>query len=83
MSIYVFSGNDNYLLEMEKNILVKKYMIDDFNISSYNFLDSNPLEILSEVTTVSLFGEKRMVVITNPELLKNTYKNIFYLKRLI
>jgi DNA polymerase-3 subunit delta len=76
MSIYVFSGSDNYLLDIEKNNLVKKYQIDDFNISSYNFLDSNPLEILSEIKTVSLFGEKRMVVVSNPELLKNTYKNI-------
>lgn len=76
MSIYVLSGMDNYLLEVEKNNIIKEHQIDDFNISSYNFLDSNPLEILNEVTTVSLFGEKRMVVVTNPELLKNTYKNI-------
>ena len=76
MSIYVLSGMDNYLLEVEKNNIIKEHQIDDFNISSYNFLDSNPLEILNEVTTVSLFGEKRMVVVTNPELLINTYKNI-------
>lgn len=75
MSIYVLSGTDNYLLEVEKNNIVKEHMIDDFNISSYNFIDSNPLEILNEVTTISLFGEKRMVVVSNPELLKNTYKN--------
>lgn len=76
MSIYVISGTDNYLLEVEKNNLINKYSIDDFNVSSYNFIDANPLEILSEITTISLFGEKRMVVVNNPEILKSTYKNI-------
>ena len=45
------------------------------NISSYNFLDSEPLDILNEITTVSLLGEQRMVIITEPEFLKQTYKH--------
>ena len=38
-------------------------------------MDSEPLEILNEMTTVSLLGEERMVVISEPEFLKSTYKN--------
>ena len=83
MSIYVIVSSDEFLLEEEKKELIKSKNIDSFNISTYNFNDSNPLEILSEMTTISLLGEERMVVITNPEFLKPTYKNTDVVKKII
>lgn len=83
MSIYVIVSSDEFLLEEEKKELIKSKNIDSFNISTYNFNDSNPLEILSEMTTISLLGEERMVVITNPEFLKPTYKNTDVVKKFI
>ena len=74
-NIFVIVSNDNYLINEEKEKLIKSRDIDQFNISSYNFLDSDPLEILNEMMTVSLLGEQRMVIITEPEFLKSTYKN--------
>ena len=74
-NIYVIISNDSYLINEEKEKLIKSKNIDSFNISSYNFLDSEPLEILNEMMTVSLLGEQRMVIITEPEFLKSTYKN--------
>ena len=74
-NIYVIISSDSYLINEEKEKLIKSSGIDSFNISSYNFLDSDPLEILNEMMTVSLLGEQRMVVITEPEFLKSTYKN--------
>ena len=74
-NIYVFICNDSYLINEEKEKLIKEKNIDQFNVSSYNFLDSEPLEILNEMMTVSLLGEQRMVIISNPEFLKSTYKN--------
>ena len=74
-NIYVIIGNDTYLVEQEKDNIIKSKNLDPFNISSYNFTDSEPLEILSEMTTVSLLGEERMVIISQPEFLKATYKN--------
>ena len=74
-NIYVIISNDSYLINEEKEKLIKSKDIDAFNISSYNFLDSDPLEILNEMMTVSLLGEQRMVIITEPEFLKATYKN--------
>ena len=73
--IYLIISEDDFLLEEEKNKLIKEKQIDPFNITSYNFSDSNPLEILNEMTTISLLGDKRCVVITEPEFLKSTYKN--------
>lgn len=74
-NIYLIISNDSYLVNEEKEKLIKEKNIDQFNISSYNFLDSEPLEILNEMMTVSLLGEQRMVIISNPEFLKSTYKN--------
>ena len=74
-NIYVYICNDEYLLNEEKEKLIKAKAIDQFNISKYNFLDSDPLEILNEMMTISLLGEQRMVIITKPEFLKSSYKN--------
>ena len=74
-NVYLIIGNDAYMVNETKNSIIQKRQIDQFNISSYNFLDSEPLEILSEMTTVSLLGEERMVIISQPEFLKSTYKN--------
>ena len=62
-NIYVLVGNDTYMIEEEKKKLISSYGIDDFNISSYDFLSSEPLEIINEMMTISFFGEKRLVVI--------------------
>lgn len=83
MSIYVFSSSDSFLLEEEKNSIIKKYNIDPFNITTYDFVSSNPLEILSEITTVSLLGDMRMVIVNNPEILKSTYKNTEIINKFI
>ena len=74
-NIYVLICTDDFLLEEEKNKLIKSTNVDPFNISSYSFTDTNPLEILNELTTISLLGEEKVVIVSSPELLKNTYKN--------
>ena len=58
-NIYVIICNDTYLAQEEKLKIIKERCVDDFNISSYNFSTSNPLEILSELTTMSLLGDEK------------------------
>ena len=82
-NIYLFIGSDSYLLNEEKEKLIKEKNVDQFNISSYNFLDSEPLEILNEMMTISLLGEQRMVIISNPEFLKSTYKNTMIVEKFL
>lgn len=82
-NIYVIIGNDTFLINEEKEKIIKSRNVDSFNITSYNFLDSEPLEIINEIQTVSLFGEERMVIISNPEFLKATYKNSNFVDEMI
>ena len=73
-NIYVLIGNDTYMIEAEKKKIISSYEIDSFNLSSYDFPSSEPIEIINEMMTVSLFGEKRLVVINDAEFLKSSYK---------
>lgn len=82
-NIYLIVGSDAYLVNEAKLNIIKERQIEQFNISSYNFTDSEPLEILNEMTTVSLLGEERMVVISQPEFLKCGYKNTAILDKFI
>ena len=82
-NIYLIVGSDAYLVNEAKLNIIKEIQIEQFNISSYNFTDSEPLEILNEMTTVSLLGEERMVVISQPEFLKYGYKNTAILDKFI
>ena len=81
--IYVLISTDSFLLEEEKNKLIKSMNVDSFNISSYSFSDTNPLEILSELTTISLLGEEKVVIVSSPEILKPSYKNADILEKYI
>ena len=74
--IYLIVGNDPFLIDKEKENIIKMKMVDSFNVSSYDFADTDPLEILNEMTTISLLGEARIVIIKEPEFLKASYKNI-------
>ena len=74
-NIYMYISEDDFLLEEAKKDFISKKDVDAFNISSYNFLTSDPLEILSELTTMSLLGDEKIVILTEPEFLKNTYKD--------
>lgn len=82
-NIYLLICGDAYLLNEEKEKLIKEKNVDPFNISSYNFPDSEPLEILNEMMTVSLLGEERIVIINDAEFLKSNYKNNAVVERFI
>ena len=72
-NIYVLVANDAFLLEEKAQYFIKEKQIDEFNIIRYNFLDTDPLEILNEAHTVSLLGDTKLVIVSNPELLKAGY----------
>ena len=80
-NIYVYISEDDFLLEEAKKEFINSKDVDPFNISSYNFSNSDPLEILSELTTMSLLGDEKIVVLSEPEFLKSTYKDEEVIKK--
>ena len=62
-NIEVYISNDTFLLEQKANEIIKSKAIDEFNITKYNFLDCDPLEIINEARTISLLGDEKMVML--------------------
>lgn len=63
--IYLFYGKDTYLINKEIENIKNKEKIDDINIISYAFSAENIDSIVDECDSVSLFSEKKMVIINN------------------
>lgn len=82
-NIYVYVSNDLFLLDEAVNTFLKNKSFDEFNITRYNFLDTEPLEIINEARTVSLLGDEKLVIVSNPEFLKATYTNENVIKHFI
>lgn len=73
--IYLFESTDDYLLQSAANEFIKEHHFEAFNVVRYNFLDTNPLDILNDLQTISLLGEPKLIILTNPEFLKANYKD--------
>ena len=82
-NIYVIMANDTFQLEERMEKFIAEKQIDAFNVSRYNFADVEPLEILNELQTISLLGDIKLVVVSNPELLKSSYSNDLITKKFI
>lgn len=72
--IYAISSNDQYRLNKECDELLKQLKIDD--VSKYNANDTEEGNLLQELCTPSLFGDK-CIVISHPIFLQNDYKFIY------
>jgi len=68
-NVFVVVSSDSYILNQEANRILNDLNIDEFNIIRYDYTDSNPLEILSDLTTISLLGEMKAVIVKNPTIL--------------
>ena len=88
--LYLLYGTENYLIKKEINKILEFNSIDEINISEYNLEVDNFKDILEDVETISMFGDKKCVIVSNsyiftakniksdnePELLLNYLKNI-------
>lgn len=63
--IYLLYGNENFLIEQELKKIIKKTKIDNYNISKYNLLEENILNVIDDANTISLFEDKKVIIITN------------------
>lgn len=63
--IYLLYGNENFLIEQELKKIIKKTKIDNYNISKYNLLEESILNVIDDANTISLFEDKKVIIITN------------------
>ena len=63
---YLYYGKENYLIELEINKIIKKNKINELNVIKYNLEVDNIKEVIDECETISLFSDKKMVIVYNP-----------------
>jgi len=70
--IFVFYGNDSYIIKSKTNQLIKKYDIDEFNIAYYDIEEAEIEEAINDASTMPFMAEKKAVIIKNCYLLTST-----------
>lgn len=65
--IYLLYGTLDALITDYIQKIISKYKIDDLNISKYNAND-NLEDIIEDANTISLFGDKKLIIINNDNL---------------
>ena len=63
--IYVFYGQDDFLVQDKINSLIEKIDIDSFNIVKYDLLETESDDVIEDLQTVAFFDEKKVIVVRN------------------
>lgn len=88
--LYLLYGTENYLINKEIENILKTNSIEKINISNYSLEDSSFKDIIDDAQTISLFSDKKAIVVDNsyiftgktgkndndPELFLNYFKQI-------
>ena len=63
--LYLLFGKQRFLIEKETNKIIKDNDISALNISRYNLENAELNNILEDAATISLFGDKKIIIIDN------------------
>jgi DNA polymerase-3 subunit delta len=63
--VYLLLGQSAFLVKQRIKLLQQESSIDAFNILTYDALDTEINDVLQELTTVSFFGDMKMIIIEN------------------
>jgi DNA polymerase-3 subunit delta len=68
-AIYVFYGNDSYIIKSKTNQLLKKHDIDEFNIAYYDIEETEIEEAINDASTMPFMADKKAVILKSCYLL--------------
>ena len=63
--MYLIYGEEEFLIENKVNNIINKSGVDELNISKYDLLSDSLKDIIDDACTVSLFSDKKIVIINN------------------
>lgn len=72
--VYIFYGIEEYLLQREVNQIIKQNHVDRLAISKYSEEDCSIENIIEDLNTVSMFGDKKVVIVDPATFLTGTSK---------
>ncbi|MDY0276875.1 MAG: DNA polymerase III subunit delta [Acholeplasma sp.] len=69
--INVIYGKNDFLVKERLKVMIETSEVDSININHYDLVETNNLDVLEDLRTVSFFSEQKVIVIENiEELLK-------------
>ena len=63
--LYLLYGLETFLIKKEIEKIIKNNNIDEYSISKYNAKENTIDEIILDENSMSLFGEKRLIIVEN------------------
>ncbi len=72
--IIVFYGEDTFYIRSKINQIIKKYEIDDFNLTTYDMEETRLSDAINDAQTIPFMSEKKVVVLKNAHFLANAKK---------
>lgn len=72
--IYLLYGNELWLIEKKIQEILKKEDIDELSINKYDLENDNLSSILEDAATISMFGSKKAIIISNSYIFTGTTK---------
>ncbi|MDO4963514.1 MAG: DNA polymerase III subunit delta [bacterium] len=73
---YLLYGEEQFLIDKQIKSIIKKYNINDIDISRYDLEINTIKEIIDDATTVSLFSSKKLIIVENSFIFSRTVKKI-------
>src|SRR5574344_2169491 len=74
--LYLFYGDVLYFIDKEVTKIIKENNIDDINISRYEMDTSNFKDIIEDASTISMFSDKKMIIVDNAFIFTGACKNV-------
>ena len=70
-TIYLFYGEDNFVIKTKTDQIIKKYDVDEFNITHYDMEEQAVEEAINDASTIPFMSDLKIVVIKNAYFLSN------------
>ena len=74
--IYLFYGEEQLLINNAINKIINDNNIDEVNISRYNLEEVLLKDIIEDANTISLFGDKKLIIVDNSYIFIRTTKKV-------
>lgn len=63
--LYLIYGLEKYLIDKEIKRILAENSIEKINVSNYNLEENNLKDIIEDAQTISMFGEKKAIIVDN------------------
>lgn len=78
MGIYLYKGNEEYLMNTKIELLIKESKANEFNISTYDCSEVNLGLAVQDAQTLPFLCDSKVVVIKNPVFLSSEKQTIIH-----